>query len=97
MQCAWLWNYVSDQKQVVVVGRLTLSLSAMHKAWPELLKRMKAGKASASSKDRQLVVSSRTWFCLYLFEHQYVELLYRQQDNSHLLVGCHTVLAVLRF
>lgn len=44
----------------------------MHKAWPELLKRMKAGKATTSSKDRQLVVSSRTWFCLYLFEHQCV-------------------------
>ncbi|KAH9944211.1 uncharacterized protein BXZ73DRAFT_39269 [Epithele typhae] len=49
--------------------RMAMELS-MHKAWPELLKRMKAGKASTSSKDRQLVVSSRTWFCLYLFEHQ---------------------------
>ncbi|KAI0652053.1 hypothetical protein C8Q79DRAFT_1080999 [Trametes meyenii] len=49
--------------------RMAMELS-MHKAWPELLKRMKAGKATTSSKDRQLVVSSRTWFCLYLFEHQ---------------------------
>ena len=55
-----------------VVSHRVFSL-AMHKAWPELLKRMKAGKASASSKDRQLVVSARTWFCLYLFEHQYVD------------------------
>lgn len=44
----------------------------MHKAWPELLKRMKVNKASDSPKDRQLVISARTWFCLYLFEHQYV-------------------------
>lgn len=54
---------------------LTISIPlAMHKAWPELLKRMKAGKATTSAKDRQLVVSSRTWFCLYLFEHQYVRI-----------------------
>ena len=44
----------------------------MHKAWPDLHKRMNAGKSGATSKDRELVVSSRTWFCLYLFEHQYV-------------------------
>ena len=44
----------------------------MHKAWPDLYKRMKAGKIGTTSKDRELVVSSRTWFCLYLFEHQYV-------------------------
>lgn len=49
--------------------RMAMELS-MHKAWPELLKRMKASKASSSSKDRQLVISARTWFCLYLFEHQ---------------------------
>ena len=46
----------------------------MHKAWPDLYKRMKAGKIGTTSKDRELVVSSRTWFCLYLFEHQYVTL-----------------------
>ena len=44
----------------------------MHKAWPELLKRMKANKVTTSDKERQLVVSARTWFCLYLFEHQYL-------------------------
>ncbi|KAH9937267.1 uncharacterized protein B0H18DRAFT_969848 [Fomitopsis serialis] len=49
--------------------RMAMELS-MHKAWPELLKRMKANKASDSPKDRQLVISARTWFCLYLFEHQ---------------------------
>ncbi|OBZ79930.1 Transcriptional activator of proteases prtT [Grifola frondosa] len=49
--------------------RMAMELS-MHKAWPELLKRMKANKASSSSKDRELVISARTWFCLYLFEHQ---------------------------
>ncbi|KAH9948236.1 hypothetical protein B0H21DRAFT_848279 [Amylocystis lapponica] len=49
--------------------RMAMELS-MHKAWPELLKRMKANKSSTSSKDRQLVIAARTWFCLYLFEHQ---------------------------
>ncbi|KZT02423.1 uncharacterized protein LAESUDRAFT_730171 [Laetiporus sulphureus 93-53] len=49
--------------------RMAMELS-MHKAWPELLKRMKANKASTSSKDRELVIGARTWFCLYLFEHQ---------------------------
>jgi hypothetical protein len=41
---------------------------SMHKAWPKLLKRMNANKMDAD--DRQLVISSRIWFCLYLFEHQ---------------------------
>jgi hypothetical protein len=43
----------------------------MHKAWPKLLRRMKAGKADPV-EDQDLVVQSRIWFCLYLFEHQYV-------------------------
>lgn len=42
---------------------------AMHKAWPRLLRRMKSNKADAV-EDRELVIASRTWFCLYLFEHQ---------------------------
>lgn len=33
---------------------------------------MNAGKASDSAEDRELVVASRTWFTLYLFEHQSV-------------------------
>ena len=45
----------------------------MHKAWPRLLKRMNANKIDAD--DRPLVVASRIWFCLYLFEHQFVEFL----------------------
>lgn len=45
---------------------------AMHKAWPELFKRMQQSKVGTTPKDRQLVISARTWFCLYLFEHQYV-------------------------
>ena len=72
MLCAWLWSYVSRSLQTKTGRVIDLINPAMHKAWPELLKRMKAGKASTSSKDRQLVVASRTWFCLYLFEHQYV-------------------------
>ncbi|PIL31746.1 transcription factor [Ganoderma sinense ZZ0214-1] len=86
ISCATLFSPVTRQEavqaMVLVSGwsdngwlsgghavRMAMELS-MHKAWPELLKRMKAGKASTSSKDRQLVISSRTWFCLYLFEHQ---------------------------
>ncbi|KAG8917526.1 hypothetical protein FRC01_002396 [Tulasnella sp. 417] len=42
----------------------------MHKAWPKLLKRMHAGKAGTSPEERELVISARTWFCLYLYEHQ---------------------------
>jgi len=49
--------------------RMAMELS-MHQAWPELLKRMKAGKTTSTSKDRELVIASRIWFCLYLFEHQ---------------------------
>ncbi|GLB35988.1 putative fungal specific transcription factor [Lyophyllum shimeji] len=48
--------------------RMAMELS-MHKAWPRLLRRMKANKADAV-EDRDLVIASRTWFCLYLFEHQ---------------------------
>lgn len=51
---------------------MLIALLAMHKAWPELLKRMKANKATTSDEDRELVIAARTWFCLYLFEHQYV-------------------------
>lgn len=48
--------------------RMAMELS-MHKAWPRLLKRMNANKADPVD-DRNLVIDSRTWFCLYLFEHQ---------------------------
>jgi hypothetical protein len=43
----------------------------MHKAWPRLLKRMDSGKAGTTQEDRDLITATRTWFCLYLFEHQY--------------------------
>lgn len=43
---------------------------AMHKAWPRLLRRMNAGTVDIN-EDRTLVIASRIWFCLYLFEHQY--------------------------
>ncbi|KAF8711861.1 Fungal specific transcription factor domain, partial [Rhizoctonia solani] len=42
----------------------------MHKAWPRLHKRMRAGKILVSQEERQLVISARTWFVLFLFEHQ---------------------------
>lgn len=43
---------------------------ALHQAWPKLLKRIEAHQATDSAEDRELVVHTRTWFCLYLFEHQ---------------------------
>ncbi|KAG9035556.1 hypothetical protein FRB95_011098 [Tulasnella sp. JGI-2019a] len=49
--------------------RMALELG-IQKAWPRLLKRIHAGKMSTSQEERELVISSRTWFCLYLFEHQ---------------------------
>ncbi|GJE85799.1 fungal specific transcription factor domain-containing protein [Phanerochaete sordida] len=86
ISCASLFSPVSRQEavqaMVLVSGwsdngwlsgghavRMAMEIS-MHKAWPELLKRMKANKISTSLKERQLVVSARTWFCLYIFEHQ---------------------------
>ncbi|KAF9270061.1 hypothetical protein L218DRAFT_952259 [Marasmius fiardii PR-910] len=48
--------------------RMAMELS-LHKAWPRLLRRMRAQKSNPKD-DRELVVSARTWFCLYLFEHQ---------------------------
>ncbi|KAF9076108.1 hypothetical protein BDP27DRAFT_1313911 [Rhodocollybia butyracea] len=48
--------------------RMGMELS-LHKAWPRLLRRMNAKKASRED-DRDLVIAARTWFCLYLFEHQ---------------------------
>ncbi|KAJ6574941.1 hypothetical protein B0H19DRAFT_619992 [Mycena capillaripes] len=48
--------------------RMAMELS-MHKAWPSLLKRMNANQIDLAA-DRELVIASRIWFCLYLFEHQ---------------------------
>ncbi|KAJ3910125.1 hypothetical protein F5879DRAFT_930999 [Lentinula edodes] len=47
--------------------RMAMELS-LHKAWPRLLRRINLKKTSED--DRDLVIASRTWFCLYLFEHQ---------------------------
>ncbi|KAL5494991.1 hypothetical protein ACEPAI_453 [Sanghuangporus weigelae] len=49
--------------------RMAAELS-MHQAWPRLRKRIETGKATSSPDDRRLIVASRIWFCLYLFEHQ---------------------------
>ncbi|KAJ7042412.1 hypothetical protein C8F04DRAFT_1207929 [Mycena alexandri] len=38
--------------------------------WPALLKRMNANQVPDLAADRELVIASRIWFCLYLFEHQ---------------------------
>ncbi|KAG2023045.1 priB protein, variant 2 [Coprinopsis cinerea AmutBmut pab1-1] len=48
--------------------RMAMELS-MHKAWPRLHKRINQGKTSRED-DKDLVIMSRIWFCLYLFEHQ---------------------------
>lgn len=42
----------------------------MYKAWPRLLQRIQSGNASTGLEDRKLLTHTRTWFCLYLFEHQ---------------------------
>lgn len=48
-----------------------MNLTALHKAWPKLLRRMQnKARGADGSEDRDLVIGSRTWFCLYLFEHQ---------------------------
>jgi len=49
--------------------RMALEVS-LHKAWPKLLRRIEGNKASDGPEDRELVIAARTWFCLYLFEHQ---------------------------
>lgn len=72
MLSAWPWKSVRDPSHQPWINTELTSTSAMHKAWPELLKKMRANKATATAKERQLVISARTWFCLYLFEHQSV-------------------------
>ncbi|KAF8330359.1 uncharacterized protein EI90DRAFT_3060473 [Cantharellus anzutake] len=43
----------------------------MHKAWPKLLKKIRARhQKTLGEEDLQFVISTRTWFCLYLYEHQ---------------------------
>ncbi|KAI6031642.1 hypothetical protein BKA83DRAFT_4203353 [Pisolithus microcarpus] len=50
--------------------RMAMELS-LHKAWPRLLRRMQNRSSNYDpNEDRELVIASRTWFCLYLFEHQ---------------------------
>ncbi|KAI6008289.1 hypothetical protein F5J12DRAFT_827827 [Pisolithus orientalis] len=50
--------------------RMAMELS-LHKAWPRLLRRMQNRSSNYDpNDDRELVIASRTWFCLYLFEHQ---------------------------
>ncbi|KAH6916892.1 hypothetical protein BKA70DRAFT_1250880 [Coprinopsis sp. MPI-PUGE-AT-0042] len=48
--------------------RMAMELS-MHKAWPRLHRRIIQNKANRD-EDKELVIHSRIWFCLYLFEHQ---------------------------
>jgi hypothetical protein len=42
----------------------------MHRAWPKLRKRIRQGKAATDSDDMALLIDARTWFTLYLMEHQ---------------------------
>ncbi|KAM6498448.1 hypothetical protein JOM56_006396, partial [Amanita muscaria] len=48
--------------------RMAIELS-MHKAWPRLYRRMQNKKADLK-EDKELVIATRTWLCLFLFEHQ---------------------------
>ncbi|KAF9566152.1 hypothetical protein CPC08DRAFT_658350 [Agrocybe pediades] len=48
--------------------RMAMELS-LHKAWPTLRERIHSRRVNID-EDRPLVIASRTWFCLYLFEHQ---------------------------
>jgi hypothetical protein len=67
----WHWNCVMAIKSrfSCLADLITL---AMHTAWPRLLRRMQANKAGTGPEDRELIVAARTWFCAYVFEHQYV-------------------------
>ncbi|EJU00144.1 hypothetical protein DACRYDRAFT_117704 [Dacryopinax primogenitus] len=52
--------------------RMALELG-IHKAWPRLLKKIRSGsklKDIRGSDEHDLVVCSRIWFTLFLFEHQ---------------------------
>jgi len=52
--------------------RMALELG-LHKAWPKLLKKIKSGrklKDQIGSDEHDLIVCSRIWFALFLFEHQ---------------------------
>jgi hypothetical protein len=65
-------------RMALQIGKLSQSLinscsqqfEDMNKAWPKLLKRINNNKVSSNAAERELVVAARTWFCLYLFEHQ---------------------------
>ena len=72
MLSVWQWSVVSWHDLLFfLLTYHSLIVTAMHKAWPKLLRRMKAGKWGDAHEDHELVVQSRIWFCLYLFEHQY--------------------------
>ena len=73
---------------------LIFFLVAMHKAWPRLLKRMNLNKGE-NPEDRELVIAARTWFCLYLFEHQYVLSFYRAPTKFIVSVDFPTEQAAL--
>lgn len=100
----WQWNCVSGLFFPARVGLpiciscilTTFIWTAMHKAWPALLARMKANQVS-TTKDKELVIASRTWFCLYLFEHQCVHRHLHQGLSHFFIVGCHMVLDAQRF
>lgn len=48
--------------------RMAMEIS-LHRAWPTLLNRMKRNNISVT-EDKDLVIQTRIWFSLYLFEHQ---------------------------
>lgn len=73
----------------------------MNKAWPKILRRIYANKTTTTREERELVISARTWFVLYLFEHQYVTpsiflILILKYKNNRISYGVGRP-AILRF
>ena len=65
LELCWWYFFV---RKIIFVDTTALALP---KAWPQLLKRINTNQANTTD-DRDLIVASRTWFALYLFEHQSV-------------------------
>jgi hypothetical protein len=58
---------------------------------------MESNKALNGPEDKELIIAARTWFCLYLFEHQWVFFSYFETPRCLIVckIGCHTVPADL--
>lgn len=54
--------------------RMALDLG-LHRALEKLAEDTDSGRRRSEEEERDLVVSSRIWLCLYWFDHQYVFIL----------------------